>query len=167
MKFRKTLSRNYKYYCLITFLFLCNVVLGQTSKQEKMGDLKFMVGEWVGTSTVYKNGEVTKQVPAFQNIAYDLNKSILVIELNSKLLQLHTIIYYDEKDKTYYYYPFSEKGVAKLPAEYDNGQLIVRANENTRYVFGKTGMNSFREYGEKRTNGKWVKFFEDNFTNTQ
>ncbi|TSE04502.1 hypothetical protein [Aquimarina algiphila] len=167
MKFKKTLYLSYKYHYLAAFLFLFNVALGQNVKQEKMGNLEFMVGQWIGTSTVYKNEEITKQAPAFQKISYDLDKSILVIKLNSKLLQLHTIIYYDEKDETYYYFPFSKRGVNKLPATYDNQQFIVKANENTRYVFEKTGVKSFREYGEKLKEGKWVKFFEDNFTNTQ
>ena len=167
MTYNKRLIRIHSISFLLAFLFLAHLAVGQSTKQEKMQQLEFMVGEWVGTSTTYKDGAISKQVPAFQNIAYDLNKSIIVIQLNSPSLLLHTIVYYDEKDQTYYYYPFSERGVRQLPAEFNDGRLIVNANENTRYIFESTGENSFREYGEKRTNGEWVKFFEDSFTNTK
>ncbi|NER12037.1 hypothetical protein GWK08_01165 [Leptobacterium flavescens] len=132
-----------------------------------MEKLNFMIGNWVGTSTVYDKGEVSKQVPAYQKISYDLNKSIVVIELHSELLQLHTIIYYDEKDKTYYYNPFSERGVRKLPAEYKDGQFIVNSSDTNRFIFGRTSENGFREYGERLVDGKWVKYFEDNFKDIQ
>ena len=82
----------------------------QSIKKEKMRQLDFMVGEWIGTSTIYEDGVVTKQVPAFEKISYDLDSSILVVELKSELLQLHTIIYYNDAEGTYYYHPFSKKG---------------------------------------------------------
>ncbi|MGY3795737.1 hypothetical protein [Aquimarina sp. 433] len=129
--------------------------------------LDFMIGEWIGTSTIYENGKVTKQGSAYQHISYDLEKSILVIKLNSEFLQLHTIIYYDEKDNTYYYYPFSKRGVRKYPAAYEDGKLIVRSNETNRFIFCRTKEGGFREYGEKLVDGKWVKYFEDNFKNTK
>lgn len=153
-----------KFYFSLVFLFVINLALGQTMKQEKMEDLKFMTGQWIGTSTLYKSGEADQEAPVFQSIRYDLDKSIMVIALSSTLLQLHTIIYYDEEDKVYYYYPFSKRGKKKRSATYDNGQFIVKAGEDNRYIFEKTGDNKFREYGEKRINGQWVKYFEDNYT---
>ena len=139
----------------------------QSIQQEKMAQLDFMVGEWVGTSKTYANGKLNKEIPAFENIAYDLDSSILVLQLNSESLLLHTIIYYDEKDKTFYYYPFSKRGVRPAPASFINGQLIVQSSETKRFVFGSTDDGGFREYGEVLTNGKWVKYFQDDFTNTQ
>ena len=132
-----------------------------------MEQLNFLIGEWVGTSKIYENGVVSKQCPAFENISYDLDKNILVIELNTEFLQLHTIIYYDEKDQKYYYYPFSKRGVGKYPAEYKDGQLVVSRDEKTRYIFRSTPEGGFQEYGEKLINGKWTKTFEDTFMNTQ
>ena len=88
MKHRKS------YSYLILLLLLCNVVLSQDIKQEKMENLSFMLGDWVGTSTVYKNGEISKQVPAYQQISYDVAKNIIVVELHSELLQLHTTVSY-------------------------------------------------------------------------
>ena len=99
-----------------------------------------------------------------ENIAYDLDSSILVLQLNSESLLLHTIIYYDEEDKTFYYYPFSKRGVRPAPASFINGQLIVQSSETKRFVFGSTDDGGFREYGEVLTNGKWVKYFQDDFT---
>jgi len=132
-----------------------------------MEQLHFLVGEWIGTSKVYENGVVTKQVAAYEEIKYDLDKSILVIQLNSELLQLHTIIYYDEKDKTYYYNPFSKKGARKLPATFKNGQLVVASSDTKRFIFTSASDGGFREYGEQLIDGKWVKYFEDTFKNTQ
>lgn len=167
MIFKKILIQHCKYYCLFVLLLFSSIIGAQTTMQEKMEDLAFMIGNWVGTSTTIENGKVSKQVPAYQSITYDVNKSIIVIELESETLKLHTIIQYDEKDKIYYYYPFSERGTGKLPAEYSKGKLIVNANKNKRYTFERTGENSFREYGEKLIEGNWVKYFEDTFTDSQ
>ncbi|WP_106794874.1 hypothetical protein [Aquimarina sp. Aq78] len=156
-----------KYYYLTAFLLLTNSVFSQNEKQEKMELLNFMVGEWIGTSKVYEKGIVSKQGSAYQKITYDLDKSILVIELNTELLQLHTIIYYDEKDNKYYYYPFSKRGVSRYPAEYRNGKLIVWSNEKNRFIFNRTLDGGFREYGEQLVDGKWTKYFEDTFKNSQ
>lgn len=139
----------------------------QTEKQDRIKALDFMVGEWIGTSRLLENGEVTSEVPAYQNIAFDLENHILVIKLNSETLKLHTIIYYDEDDATYYYHPFSKRGMSRAPATLEDGRLIVRSNDTTRYIFGRTQNGDFREYGEKLTNGKWTKYFEDTFTNSK
>lgn len=156
-----------KFLYSLTFILLSSSVFCQNVKREKMGQLNFMIGEWVGTSRGYENGVVTREEPAYENIKYDLDRSILVIKLNTESLQLHTIIYYDEKDETYYYYPFSKSGVSRSPAEFKDGQLMVWRNEKTRYIFRQTSEGGFQEYGEKLINGAWVKYFEDTFKNTQ
>ena len=156
-----------KYFYFLIFLLLFNSVFSQNQKEEKMERLNFMIGEWIGTSKVYENGEVIKQGSAFQKISYDLDNSILVIELNTKFLQLHTIIYYDDNDQKYYYYPFSKRGVARYPAEYKDGQFIVQSNEKNRFIFSRTPDGGFQEYGQKLINGEWIKYFEDTFKNTQ
>ena len=132
-----------------------------------MEQLNFMIGEWVGTTKVYENGVVARQGSAYENISYDLDQSILVIELNTEFLQLHTIINYDENDQKYYYYRFSKGGAARYPAEYKDGQLIVWRDKNTRFFFGRTPEGGFQEYGEQLINGEWEIFFEDTFKNTQ
>ncbi len=132
-----------------------------------MEQLRFLIGEWVGTTTIYKDGLIAKQGAAFEKISYDLDKSILVIELNTEFLQLHTIVLYDEKDQRYYYHRFSKEGAARYPAEFKEGQLIVWKDEQTRFYFGPTPEGGFREYGEQLINGKWTKIFEDTFINTE
>lgn len=132
-----------------------------------MERLSFLVGEWVGTSTIYENGIITRQGSAYEKISYDLNKSILVIELNTEFLQLRTVVNYDEKDEKYYYHRFSKEGFARYPAEYKDGKLIVWKGEKTRFFFGRTSEGNFLEYGEQMINGQWTKTFEDTFTNTQ
>lgn len=132
-----------------------------------MQQLHFMVGDWVGTSTTYKNGAIERQVPAFQKIQYVVDKSIITIDLHSETLQLHTVIYYDEQEQTYYYNPFYKKGAGKFVAAYVDGRLVVTRNETTRFIFHQPSKGTFQEYGEKLEDGKWVKYFEDNFKNIQ
>ena len=163
MRYRKAS----KYFYFIVLIFLYNSVFAQNLKQEKMEQLNFMIGEWVGTTKVYENGVVARQGSAYENISYDLDKSILVIELNTEFLQLHTIINYDEKDQKYYYYRFSKGGAARYPAEYKDGQLIVWRDEKTRFFFSRTQEGGFQEYGEQLINGEWTKIFEDTFKNKQ
>lgn len=163
MKFQKAS----KYFCSIFLLFLVSSGFAQSVKKEKMEQLSFLVGEWIGTSKVYKDGVVTKQGAAYENISYDLDQNILVIHLNTEFLQLHTIIRYDEEDQKYYYHRFSKEGAAIYPAEFKDGQLIVWRDEKTRFFFGRTPEGDFQEYGEQFINGEWTKTFEDTFKNTQ
>jgi len=156
-----------KYFYFIYLIFLSHAVFAQNLKQEKMEQLSFLVGEWIGTTTIYEDGAITKQGAAYEKISYDLGKSILVIELSTEFLQLRTIINYDEKDQKYYYHRFSKEGAAIYPAEFKDGQLIVWKNEKTRFFFGSTPEGNFKEYGEALVNGKWIKTFEDTFINTQ
>lgn len=134
---------------------------------EKMEQLDFLVGEWVGTSKVYENGIVIKEGAAYEKISYDLGKRILVIELNTEFLQLRTIVNYSEKDEKYYYHRFSKDGSAIYPAEFKDGKLVVWKDDKTRFYFGRTAEGDFQEYGERLINGRWTKYFEDTFKNTQ
>jgi hypothetical protein len=163
MRFQKA----YRYIHFIFLIFLAQSVFAQSQKQEKMEQLNFLIGEWVGTTKVLKNGEVVKEGAAYEHICYDLDKNILVIELNTEFLQLHTIIHFDENDQKYYYHRFSKNGAAVYPAEFNGGQLIVWRDENTRFFFGRTPEGGFQEYGEQFIDGKWIKIFEDTFVNTQ
>lgn len=150
----------------MSFYLLPFGAFAQSEKETKMKKLAFMVGDWVGTSRVYENGELKEEVPAFQKISYDLDSAIIVIELHSELLQLHTIIYYDEASKRYSYNPYSKSGVRSLPADLIEGKLVVEASETKRFVFSITE-KGFREYGEVLKEGKWERYFEDNFVDTQ
>lgn len=158
-------ASKYLYFTIV--FFLLNSVYAQNIKQEKMEQLNFLVGEWIGTSKIYENGAVIKQGTAYEKISYDLGKNILVIELNTEFLQLHTIVYYDDKDQKYYYHRFSKEGAARYPAEFKNEQLVVWRDEKTRFFFGRTPEGNFKEYGEQLINGKWTIIFEDFFKNTQ
>ncbi len=151
----------------ILLFFLTNSSFAQNLKQEKMEQLNFLVGEWVGTSKIYENGVLAREGSAYEKISYDLDRNILVIELNTEFLQLHTIILYDEEDQKYYYHRFSKAGAARYPAEYKDGQLIVWRDENTRFFFRGTPDGGFQEYGEQLIEGEWIKTFEDSFINTQ
>lgn len=153
-------------YCLASILFIGSSVMGQTVREEKMKKLSFLVGEWVGTSATYKNGVLIKEVPVFEKISYTLDKNLITIDLKSETLQLHTVIYYDEKEETYYYNPYYKNGTNKYPAEYKDGKLIVWPNKRKRFVFSLTPQGDFQEYGEMLEKGKWIKYFEDTFKKT-
>lgn len=128
-----------------------------------MDKLSFMTGHWVGISTTYKNDTIATQVPAYQKISYKVDKNIITIDLNSETLKLHTVIYYDEKEQTYFYNPYYKNGSAKYPAILKDGKLVVSPNNKKRFIFQLLENGTFREYGETLENGKWIKYFEDNF----
>ena len=157
----------FKPFYLITLLIICQSVFAQNVKKEKMEQLNFLIGEWIGTTTIYEDGIVTREGSAYEKISYDLNKSVMVIELNTDFLQLRTIILFDENDQKYYYHRFSKEGAAVYPAEFQDGQLIVWKDDTTRFFFRRMPDNGFQEYGEKLIDGKWTKIFEDNFKNTE
>jgi hypothetical protein len=150
----------------IAFIGFGPGLLAQSLKQEKMDALSYLVGEWVGVSKVYQDGQLLKEGAAYEKIAYDMDKSILVIELNTAFLQLHTIILYDEAKEQYQYHRFSKEGAAVYPAELKDGHLLVWKNESTRFFFTATEDGGFREYGESWIDGVWVMTFEDVFVNT-
>jgi hypothetical protein len=149
---------------ILVFVFIPNNKLNAQSKpNEMMGKLNFMVGDWIGTSTSFKNDTIVKQVPAHQKISYKLDSNIITIDLKSETLQLHTVIYFDKKERKFYYNPFYINGAGKYIAEVKEGRLIVWPNENTRFIFQLTSKGNFQEYGENLVDGKWIKYFEDNF----
>lgn len=131
--------------------------------QKEIQKLDFMVGEWIGTSTTIKADTVFSKVPAFEAISYKLDKNIITIDLASESLKLHTVIYYSDKDGTYYYNPFYKSGAATYPAKYERGRLIVSPNNRKRFIFTTDEAGNFIEYGEELINGEWKKYFEDRF----
>ena len=163
MKYRITSVTVFSFVMIL----LNTSLFSQELKREKMEQLSFLVGEWIGTSKVFENGVLAKEGSAYEKISYDLDRSILVIELNTEFLQLHTIILYDELDQKYYYHRFSKEGAARYSAEYKDGQLIVWRDESTRFIFRSIPDGGFQEYGEQLIDGKWIRTFEDTFVNTQ
>ena len=159
--------------CTLNYFFAIGLILSlvsgytQSSKHPEMDKLSYLVGEWVGESTLFNNGQISSKESAFEEICYDLNGAILVIKLNSESLKLHTIINYSQSDSCYYYTPFSEKGSRRLKANLNTEKLIVHASKTKRFIFESNGENGLKEYGEQRTNGKWTLYFEDTFINTK
>jgi len=153
---------NLKYFYIILLLFGSISVMGQTQEQNNMEQLNFMIGEWIGVSSIMDNDTILKQGPIFEKIEYKLDKNLITIDLNSSMLQLHTVIYYDVDDKKYYYCPYSKgKAGGKYPGEFKDEKFIVWFNENYKLVFQLTPEGDFIEYGEKFKNGLWVKNFKD------
>lgn len=148
------------------FLFILlfsTLSFGQNVGYKKMKDLNFLVGDLVGTSTSYKDGIKTGEVSATETIKYGLDGNILIIDLKSETLQLHTVIYYDEKEETYFYNPFYKTGAAKYKAEFIDGKFIVNPSDTKRFIFTLDEAGNFTEYGEILVNGEWTIYFKDIF----
>jgi hypothetical protein len=148
---------------LTAFFTLCFFkVAAQSEQQEKMALLSFMVGDWVGTSRSFKEGE-TIAVPAYETIQYKIDQHIITIDLLSETLLIHTVIYYDPDEATYYYCPYYKNGAAKYRGEFKDGKFLVWFNESRRLTFHLTPQGEFQEYGENLIDGQWQKYFEDTF----
>lgn len=135
----------------------------QTTQQQKMQALSFMVGDWVGISKSVAETE-TSTVPAYQKIQFKVDSSILTIDLLSESLLIHTVIYYDEKAETYYYNPYYRTGAAKYRGEIKDGKFWVHASDTRRFIFQRLANGRLREQGEKLVDGTWQTYFEDTFT---
>jgi hypothetical protein len=104
----------------------------QTIQQEKMKDLSFMAGDWVGTSKSIAEQE-THSIPAYQNIQYKIH-NIISFNLFSKRLLLHTVIYYDEKEDTYYYSPYFKTGASTHRGKVYDNKFWVYFSDTKAYV---------------------------------
>lgn len=147
----------------IAFVLLSFSTDAQSISKQKMAELSYLTGEWVGTSNSIVSDSIVRSVTAYEKIQYSLDSTILVIDLRSETLVLHTIIRYSEQDSTYYYHPFSKNGTGKYKAHVTGNELIVTPSKEVRYVFGRDGKGNFVEYGERFIDGEWTKYFEDVF----
>ncbi len=162
MKPFKAFSSFIFYKSLVLLLLVCYSAQssGQATSKEKMAQLFFMVGDWEGISTSFKE-EGDTQVMAHEVVRYKVDGHLITLDLESETLTLHTVIYFDEKEQTYYYCPFYKTGTGKYKGSYADNQFLVSFNERKRLVFQRTPEGCFHEYGEQLKDGKWVKYFED------
>ncbi len=146
---------------LFTFLILVSASLNAQEEKEALSKLSFMTGNWKGVSISYgKNGK--QKVDVTEDVHYIMDGDLLILNVKSPWIALHTIVSYNVKEKTYYYSPFSKKGNKKgYKGTYEDGKFKVYFNENRRLTFTKTTQGEFHEYGEKLQDGKWEKYFED------
>jgi len=61
-----------KFVAIVFFTLVSQFTFSQDLIQEKMEQLHYLVGEWIGTSTIYENGVAIKQGSAYEKISYDL-----------------------------------------------------------------------------------------------
>ena len=148
---------------IISSLFILNNAKAQSIQQLKIKELSYLTGKWLGQSRSFENEQLVKSIPAYEEISFRLDSSIITIDLKSESLQLHTVITYSENDSCYYYHPFYKTGNAKYPASLENGQFIVRPSDSKRFIFRLNAEGKFIEYGEVKVNGQWQKYFEDTF----
>ena len=70
-----------KLFLIVFFALSFQTSLSQSISKQKMNALSFMIGEWVGTSKLIQNDSVVKQDAALQTVRFDLNKSVIIIDL--------------------------------------------------------------------------------------
>lgn len=151
--------------CSLTVAFsIC--VKGQNNEQgdfSEMMKLDFMVGDWVGVSRVYEGDTIGRQGPVFESIRYLLDSTIITIDLHSTMLQLHTVIYYNEVDKVYYYCPYfkGDRNGTRYIGNWRDGNFLVNLSEDYRLTFEVSKSGELIEFGEKFSNGKWSITFRD------
>ncbi|MFK7831937.1 MAG: hypothetical protein AB8B52_01560 [Winogradskyella sp.] len=163
MKRYKCTILNLSFLFVLISLLALQPIVAQTIQQEKMQHLSFLIGEWEGISTTYKNDTIATQVAAVTKISYKLDDSIIALDLQAETLQLHTVIYYDDKSKSYSYNPFYKGGAAKYTAQFSNDKLIVSPSKTKRFIFTTTPDGDFLEYGEILVDGEWQLYFKDVF----
>ncbi len=162
----KKMKKQLKWILVFIGIYLSiNTVYAQSEEQLAMAKLSFMIGDWKGEGTSYPKAE-NKKYDVLSKVRYDLDGTLLVLKHRSTraeqpVLSLHTIIYYNKKEKVYYYYPFTEKGVRPFKGNIVDGKFICTIGDSYRLIFQRTKEGFFNEYGEKLVNNTWEKNFED------
>lgn len=147
---------------IFNFLVLISIPTNaQNEEKEALTKLSFMIGNWKGTSISY-NQTSKKSVEVTEEVRYIMDGNLLVLNVKSPWIALHTIISYDVTNKNYYYHPFSKKGLRdKYKGTFENGVFRVYFNNKKRLTFTTTPKGEFHEFGEELKDHKWQKYFED------
>ncbi|WP_394748445.1 hypothetical protein [Spongiimicrobium salis] len=153
-------KKTHGYVIALVLLLFGTGLWAQENEKEALAKLSFMMGNWKGTSTVYSK-DTTKSVEVTEKVQYILEGNLMVLDVKSPLIQLHTVISYNMEEGVYYYSPFSNRGGASYKGRYEEGKFKVTFSEKRRLTFERTPEGAFHEYGEKLTNGVWEKYFED------
>lgn len=144
----------------VLILLVVNALSAQVNEKKELAKLSFLMGNWEGTSTSYTEKDTT-QVKVRESVNYIMNGNILVLDVVSANIELHTLITYSTKDSCFYYQPFSKTGGDKYKGKIEDDKFIVYFNPKNRLIFHKTVNGEFHEYGESFKGGKWEKYFED------
>lgn len=148
-------------------LLLCSLSTAaaawQTPQDEAdpMAALAFMRGDWKGTSTSF-GPTGPRMEPISETIGYRLDGNLLVLEVDSPSLRLHTLIHYDAREHAYVYTPFgADGGGTAYRAELEDGRLRVQLGDTRRLTFEPMPDGRLREYGQQLEDGTWTAYFED------
>jgi len=147
-------------YILANLLVIICLQYSSAQEKEALAKLSFMTGDWKGVSTSF-NGDTKKEVEVTEKAYYIMDGDLLILDVKSPNIELHTVISYSVKEKTYYYHPFSKKGRSSAKGIYKNNMFIVNFSSTKRLIFKRNKSGAFQEYGENLVNGKWEKYFED------
>lgn len=152
---------------ILLFLITGNVTWSwaQSPEQKAIKALSFLTGEWKGTGQSYPL-EKSKPYDVLSKVSFDLDGELLIIYHRSfrgkaSVLHLHTVIYYDQKDRSYYYNAYTKSGTRPFKCQLESQQFICYRGTDYRLIFGITDKGQFNEYGEKLRDGQWQKTFED------
>lgn len=150
---------------LINFFIHPSISFAQNAEQKAMKKLSFMIGDWKGSGTSYPKEE-NKPYDVVSTVKYDLDGELLVLRHRSKrdnktILALHTLIYFNKEDGFYYYNAYRKSGARPFKCKFNDDKLICEVNGNYRLTFQQTNEGEFNEFGQRLTDGKWTKNFED------
>ncbi|GFD68669.1 hypothetical protein [Alteromonas sp. KUL106] len=141
-----------------------HIALAQTAEAEALSKLSFIVGDWLGVSSSYENGEKIKSIPVREKVTYQLEGNLINLVVSSPALKLQTIVRYSVEDEKYYYHPFTKNSTGEYEGYLEGEKFIVKISETYRLTFEKTD-TGFREFGTKLVKGEWVKNFQDDLYN--
>ncbi|TCP28579.1 hypothetical protein EV195_101759 [Tenacibaculum skagerrakense] len=148
-------------YSLLLYFFMASFSSQAQAEKEALDKLSFMIGNWKGTSFSFSEKE-TKTTEVTEDVTYKMNGSLLVLDVKSSWIELHTIITYNSKEQCYYYHPFSKAGLRdKYKGNFEDNVFRVYFTKERRITFTLTKEGYFHEYGENLKNGSWEKYFED------
>lgn len=153
------------FFICIASLYSQSVFAGITEK-EALSKLSFIVGDWIGVSNSYENGEKNESIPVREKVTYQLGGNLINLVVSSPALELQTIVRYSVEDRKYYYHPFTKDSTGEFEGYFEDDKFIVKISETYRLTFEKT-KTGFREFGTKLINGKWLKNFQDDLHNIE
>ena len=135
-------------------------------QQTEMAKLDFLVGHWAGEGKSYDGDGESSTYYDTEDVWFDVQGGVLVIQARGfkegeQFYGIHTLIYYDEEAKHYWYNPYTDKGARRFACELKDKQFVCFTEDKSfRLTFRRTSTGQWNEFGERLVNGQWIKTFE-------
>ncbi|MBO1255478.1 hypothetical protein J3L16_07245 [Alteromonas sp. 5E99-2] len=157
----------YRNYILLLFILLNTMaVKAETVQQSAMKKLSFLVGSWAGDGQSFDDKGGASSYYDTEDVWFDVQESVLIIQAkgfrnNEQFYGIHTVIYYDEENKHYWYNPYTAKGARPFSCTLSEQVFAcLTESETFRLTFQRTKNGLWNEFGERLVDGTWHKTFE-------